>query len=244
MRISILTILPEMVAPALGHSIIGRALDAGLLQVDVIDIRSFAGDRHRLTDDTPCGGGGGMIMKPEPIAAALRALDLPAGSRIVLTDPQGVQFTQSMAVDLSLCPAMAIICGRYEGVDERVREHLVTDAVSMGDYVLTGGELPALAMVDAVSRLIPGVIGNAAAPANDSFCDGLLDHPHYTRPREFCGWAVPDVLFSGRHAEIDRWRRWRKLIATRDRRPDLWARFTPSKQDEKLLAGPEPGKDI
>jgi len=238
MRVDILTILPQMVADALTHSVVGRALAAGIAQVNVVDIRDFAGDRHRTTDDTPCGGGGGMLMKPEPIARALRSLSgqsLP--HRVILTDPQGERFTQAAARELADCPHAIIICGRYEGVDERVRLSMVTHAYSIGDYVLTGGELPALVMVDAAVRLLPGALGWSEAPERDTFTEPLLDYPTYTRPREFEGQSVPQVLLEGNHADIEAWRLRQQLDRTRRLRPDLWARFTPSTDELRLLAG-------
>jgi tRNA (guanine37-N1)-methyltransferase len=189
-----------------------------------------------VTDDTPCGGGGGMIMKVDPIARALDAL-LPEGEpcRVILTDPQGEVFTQAKARELAAETHLIFICGHYEGVDERVREHLVTDELSIGDYVLTGGELPALVMVDAITRLQPGALGDEAATDKDSFSESLLEYPHYTRPRSFRGWEVPEILFGGHHAQIKAWQRKQQLIRTRARRPDLWHQFTPSKEDLKLL---------
>jgi tRNA (guanine37-N1)-methyltransferase len=236
MRIDVVTILPEMVAGALGHSILQRAQDAGLVEINVVNLRDYAADRHHTTDDTPCGGGGGMIMKVEPIARALdalRASGVPC--RVILTDPQGEVFSQTKAEELAKEERIVFLCGHYEGVDERVREHLVTDALSIGDYVLTGGELPALVMIDAITRLQPGALGDEAAPKKDSFSEGLLEYPQYTRPRSFRGWEVPEILFSGHHAQITRWRRRQQLIRTRERRPDLWVRFAPTPDDVKLL---------
>ncbi|MBM3493762.1 MAG: tRNA (guanosine(37)-N1)-methyltransferase TrmD [Armatimonadetes bacterium] len=238
MRIDILTILPEMVRGALSHSVIGRAVSAGIADVRVVDIRDFAEDRHRTTDDTPCGGGGGMIMKPEPIAGALdRIAAEHAPERIVMTDPQGELFSQSMAREMAAETHIAIVCGRYEGVDERVKQHLVTQMVSIGDYVVTGGELPALVILDAVVRLLPGALGNEGSTDQESFSYGLLDYPQYTRPRSFRGWDVPDVLLNGNHADICDWRRTQQLVRTRERRPDLWARFVPTEDDMRLLRG-------
>jgi tRNA (guanine37-N1)-methyltransferase len=241
MRIDVVTIFPQMIAEAVSHSILQRAQAAGHVQINVVNLRDYATDRHHTTDDTPCGGGGGMIMKVEPIARALDALR-PAETpcRVILTDPQGAIFTQGKARDLSCEERLIFLCGHYEGVDERVRQYLVTDALSIGDYVLTGGELPALVMIDAIVRLLPGVLGEENAPDKDSFSGGLLEYPQYTRPRAFRGWEVPDILFSGHHAQIARWRRWHQLIRTRERRPDLWAKFLPSAADEKLLAAEEP----
>lgn len=210
------------------------------MQVNVVNLRDYATDRHRTTDDTPCGGGGGMLMKVEPLARALDTLRSgtagEADCRIILTDPRGELFTQAKARELSNETHLIFLCGRYEGVDERVREYLVTDELSIGDYVLTGGELPALVMLDAIIRLQPGALGDADAPDKDSFAEPLLEYPQYTRPRSFRGWDVPDLLFGGHHAEITRWRRKQQLQRTRERRPDLWAQFTPTKEDVKLLA--------
>src|SRR5687768_3166142 len=241
MRIDVLTIFPEMIQEAVGHSILKRAQESGLVTINAINLRDFAADKHKTTDDTPVGGGGGMIMKPEPIANALDALG-EGDRRVILTEPRGKLFTQQVARELSKEEHLVFICGRYEGVDERVRQRLVTDELSIGDYVLTGGELPALVMLDAVVRLIPGALGEESAPEDDSFAEPLLEYPQYTKPRSFRGWEVPEILFSGHHAQIEKWRRWHQLIETREKRPDLWSRFEPSEQDEKLLSGGEPGQ--
>jgi len=236
LRIDIITILPDMIEQALDHSIIKRAREAGLVEINAVDLRAYTTDKHHVTDDTPCGGGGGMIMKVDPIACAVDALRQEGrSSRVILTDPQGEPFTQPKARDLAAERHLVFICGHYEGVDERVREHLVTDALSIGDYVLTGGELPALVMVDAITRLQPGALGDAGATDKDSFSEQLLEYPQYTRPRSFRGWEVPEILFGGHHAQITRWRRKQQLIRTQSRRPDLWAQFTPSIEDLKLL---------
>ncbi len=241
MRIDVVTLFPEMVAQAVDHSILKRAQAAGIVEIRAVNLRDYATDRHHTTDDTPCGGGGGMIMKPEPVAAALDAIRAGGEeARVILTDPQGEVFKQEKAHELAAAPRLIFLCGHYEGVDERIRQHMVTDELSIGDYVLTGGELPALVMIDAVTRLLPGALGDEEAPQKDSFSEGLLEHPHYTRPRSFRGWEVPEILFSGHHKQIERWRRWHRLVRTRERRPDLWSRFTPSREDEKLLAGGEP----
>jgi tRNA (guanine37-N1)-methyltransferase len=243
MRIDVLTIFPEMIREAVGHSILQRAQDARLAEINAIDLRDYASDRHRTTDDTPCGGGGGMIMKPEPIAQALDALDARKGAgsaRVILTEPRGRMFDQAAARELATEERLVFICGRYEGVDERVRQHLVTDEYSIGDYVLTGGELPALVMIDAIVRLIPGALGEESAPGNDSFAEPLLEYPQYTKPRSFRGWEAPEILFSGHHAQIEKWRRWHQLQVTRARRPDLWEKFAPSEADLKLLESEEP----
>jgi tRNA (guanine37-N1)-methyltransferase len=236
-RVDVVTILPEMVAEALDHSIIKRARESGVADIRVINLRDYATDRHHTTDDTPVGGGGGMIMKIEPVAAALDALQgLNHPCRIILTEPRGEVFTQEKARELAREEHLIILCGRYEGVDERVREYLVTDEISIGDYILTGGELPALVILDAVVRLQPGALGDEIATEKDSFSDGLLEYPQYTRPREFRGWAAPDILFTGHHAAIEKWRRTQQLVRTRETRPDLWKRFSPTRQDLRLLA--------
>ncbi|HSV72446.1 MAG TPA: tRNA (guanosine(37)-N1)-methyltransferase TrmD [Chthonomonadales bacterium] len=241
MRIDVVTLFPEMVEAVCGHSIVKRAREAAIVEVNAVPLRDFAEGRHRITDDTPCGGGGGMVMKVEPVARALDALCADgAPRRVVLTCPQGRSFTQEVAREYAAERHLVIVCGHYEGVDERVREHLVDDEVSIGDYVLTGGELPALVIVDAVVRLLPGALGDAAAPHKDSFSDGLLEHPQYTRPRSYRGWDVPEALFSGHHAAIEQWRRWHRLRRTRERRPDLWARFERTPADEALVDAPEP----
>ena len=204
-------------------SILGKAQVAGLLDVRLHDLRDHTLDRHRTTDDAPYGGGGGMVMKPEPIFAAVeRALGEAVGQvPILLLSPQGRLFDQKLARALAAQPQFALICGRYEGVDERVCEHLATDEISIGDFVLTGGELPAMVVIDAVARLIPGVLGDEGAAENDSHAAGLLEYPHYTRPPDFRGWQVPEVLLSGDHARIEAWRRGQRLRRTRERRPDL-----------------------
>jgi tRNA (guanine37-N1)-methyltransferase len=245
MRIDIVTVFPEMVEAALDHSIVKRARERGLVTLRVCNLRDFTTDRHKTTDDIPYGGGGGMVMKIEPIARALESLQgeaAPAGEspRIVLTDPRGPRFTQETARRWAREPHLTLLCGHYEGVDERVRQHLVTEEVSIGDYILTGGELPALVIVDALTRLQPGALGDTEAPDKDTFAEGLLEYPHYTRPRDFKGWVVPDILLCGHHAQIERWRRWHQLRATQERRPDLFARLNLTPQDRKLLAAEEP----
>lgn len=224
MRFDIFTLLPEVFPPYLGSSILQKACEGGFIEVRVHNIRDAAVGRHRVTDDTPYGGGGGMVMKPEPVFAAVEAVLGPAPDQacpVILLTPQGRVFTQTIAVELAAHGRLALICGRYEGVDERIRAHLVTDEISIGDYVLTGGELPALIVVDAVTRLIPGVLGDPGATQDDSHATGLLEYPHYTRPPEFRGWSVPDVLLSGDHARIEQWRREQAILRTRQRRPDL-----------------------
>ena len=223
-------------------SIIRRACEAGQVTLTVHNIRDYATDKHHMTDDTPYGGGGGMVMKPEPIWNAVeRVLGFdPAGRPdvppLILLTPQGRPFTQAVARDLTAHDRLLLICGRYEGVDERVRQYLATDEISIGDYVLTGGEVPAMVMVDAIIRLIPGVLGNPGAAADDSHASGLLEYPHYTRPALYRGYPVPEVLLSGHHAEVDRWRRREALRRTRQRRPDLLDRADLSQADREFLA--------
>jgi len=225
MKFEILTLFPEMFAPVLGSSILKRAEANGRVCFRVRNIRDFATDKHHVTDDTPYGGGPGMVMKPEPIAAAFAqiAADNPGVNftRIYLS-PQGEKWTQRMAEQFSAFEGIVLLCGHYEGVDERVRERFIDREVSIGDFVLTGGELAAMVLVDSVARLIPGVLGNDQSAEQESFSsDGLLDHPHYTRPEEFQGMRVPDVLLSGHHKKIEEWRRLEALKRTMERRPDL-----------------------
>jgi tRNA (guanine37-N1)-methyltransferase len=244
-KVDIVTIFPKMVVGPLAEGIVARAIAKGVLDVRVHDLRDFTADRHRVVDDMPFGGGPGMVLKPEPLWAAVEAIHAkreaetasrrsPAeaakvsrrgeggGRAIVLTSPDGERLTHAVAERLSALDHLVILCGRYEGVDERVREHLATETISIGDYVVSGGELPALVIVDAVARLIPGVVGDEASVAGDTFArDGLLDFPQYTRPAEFRGHGVPAVLLSGHHAEIEKWRRQQAIERTRRHRPDL-----------------------
>ena len=219
----VITIFPAMVEGALTEGVIGRARNRGLVEIRVRDLRDYTDDRHRTVDDVPYGGGPGMVMKPEPLFRAVEAIAAERGapSAVVLMTPQGALLTQARAAELSRLERLVVICGRYEGIDERVTESLVTDEISIGDYVVTGGELPALVLLDAVTRLVPGVVGDAESVAADSFSRGLLDHPHYTRPAEFRERRVPDVLVSGNHAEIERWRGSERVRRTWQRRPDL-----------------------
>jgi tRNA (guanine37-N1)-methyltransferase len=236
-KIDIVTIFPRMVAEPLREGVVGRAIDRGLIDVQVHDLRDHTTDRHRVVDDVPYGGGPGMVLKPEPLFRAVRAIEASRGrpDAVILTSPQGRRFTHAEAVRLSGLPHVAILCGRYEGVDERVREHLATEELSIGDYVLSGGELPALVMVDAVARLVPGVVGDEASVARDSFVRGLLDCPHYTRPADLEGMTVPDVLLSGHHAEIERWRRREAVTRTLRRRPELLALADLDAEERKIL---------
>lgn len=223
MRFDVLTLFPGIFAGPLDHSILSRAREAGHLAVDVHDLRTFAGGRHRVTDEPPYGGGGGMVMKPEPIFAGVESIRERFGpGKVLLFSPAGEPLSPSLARRFAEEEThLILICGRYEGVDQRVADHLADGEVSIGDYVLTGGELPALVLIDAVTRFLPGVLGDPEAPHNDSFSEGVLEAPHYTRPRSFRGHEVPEVLLSGNHAEIERWRREEGLRRTARRRPEL-----------------------
>lgn len=237
MRFDVFSLLPDVLRPYLEASILQRAVQNGLLEVNLHDIRAWTTDKHHITDDAPYGGGGGMVMKPQPIFAAVEGvLGSPPDCPVILMTPQGRVFTQQVAFELSQHAHIALLCGRYEGIDERVRQHLVTDEISIGDFVLTGGELPALILIDALTRLIPGALGDPDGAMDDSHASGLLEYPHYTRPPEFRGWGVPEVLLSGNHAEIARWRRAQALERTWRRRPDMLARLTLSESDRKVLA--------
>jgi tRNA (guanine37-N1)-methyltransferase len=235
-RIDIVTLFPAMLEAPLAESILGRARARGLVDIRVHDLREHAAGRHRVTDEPPFGGGGGMILKPEPLAAAIDALraagPAEAPARVILLGPAGRRFSQAVARELAHRPHLVLVCGRYEGVDERVSEQLVDEELSIGDYVLTGGEPAALVVADAVTRLLPGVLGDEDAPARDSFARGLLEHPQYTRPEVFRGAGVPDVLRSGDHGRIARWRTLMSLWRTWQRRPDLLetADLTPEEQ--------------
>ncbi len=220
MRIDVLTLFPEMFVGPLDVSIIGRAREAGLLDLRIHDLRDYTHDRHRTVDDKPFGGGPGMVLKPEPIFEAVEHL-ADEKTAVVLLSPAGRKFRQPVARELAERPRLLLICGSYEGVDERVRERLVHDEISIGDYVLTNGGLPAMVIIDAVSRLLPGVLGDEQSSQDESFCDGLLEYPHYTRPAEFRGMRVPEVLLSGNHAEIARWRAEQAKARTVECRPDL-----------------------
>jgi tRNA (guanine37-N1)-methyltransferase len=242
MEFEVFTLLPEVFPPYLESSILQRARQRGLIDVHVHNIRDYTHDRHHTTDDTPYGGGGGMVMKPEPVFEAIESvLGLPSDQAqppavpVILLTPQGRVFTQRVAEELSRQERIALLCGRYEGVDERIREHLVTDEISIGDYVVTGGELPALMIIDAVSRLIPGVLGDPTGAQDDSHSMGLLEYPHYTKPSEFRGWKVPDVLLSGDHAKIDQWRREQALTRTFFKRPDMIEKAELDNEDQKIV---------
>ena len=223
MKFHVLTLFPDMITDGLGTSVTGRAIDRGTIQVNAINIRDYSRDKHKHVDDYPYGGGAGMVMQPEPVYLAYEDLTKQSGSRprVIYVTPQGATFTQSMAEEFAKEEELVFLCGHYEGVDERILEEIVTDYVSIGDYVLTGGELPAMVMIDAISRLIPGVLNNDESAEFESFHDNLLEHPHYTRPVEFRGKRVPDVLLSGHHANIEKWRREQALAETERLRPDL-----------------------
>jgi len=237
MRFDVFTLFPEVFQPYLQTSILERAAQADLIEVNLHNIRDWATDRHHTTDDAPYGGGGGMVMKPEPVFSAVEAiLGLPPACPLILLTPQGRTFNQKIAQQLSAAPHLALLCGHYEGIDERIRQHLVTDQISIGDYVLTGGELPALCLIDAVTRLLPGALGDPDGALDDSHASGLLEYPHYTRPVDFRSWRVPDVLLSGNHAEIARWRRQQALARTWLSRPDLLERAELTPADRQYLA--------
>jgi tRNA (guanine37-N1)-methyltransferase len=236
-RVDVLTIFPEMLRSPLEHSILKRARDAGLLDVRCRDLREFTTDKHRQVDDCPYGGGPGMVMKPEPLFRAVEALaaEPPPPDRVLLFTPLGRRFDQEVAQELASEQRLVMLCGRYEGIDERVHRHLVTDELSIGDYVLTGGELAALVVIDAVARLLPGVLGKDESSESETFGEHLLEYPHYTRPPHFRGWSVPEVLLSGDHGAIARWRRERSLHRTLTHRPDLFLRHELTEEDRKLL---------
>lgn len=233
MRFTILTLFPEIFRGPLSESMLGRAQNSGRLSIAIHNIRDFATDKHHVTDDTPFGGGGGMVMKPEPLVDAIQAHREHA--RVLLLSPQGRVFTQAVATELAQHEHLVLVCGRYEGFDERIRQR-VDDEISIGDYVLTGGELPAMVIVDAVARLIPGVLGDEDGAAQDSHATGLLEHPHYTRPAEYAGEVVPDVLQQGNHAAIEKWRRRESIRRTWQRRPELLAHVILSEEERWFLA--------
>ena len=247
MQFEVFTLLPEVFPSYLETSIIKRARVRDLINVRVHNIRDYTHDKHHTTDDTPYGGGGGMVMKPEPVFEAIETVlglnpdptqPEPASNiPIILLTPQGRVFNQSIAQELSAHPHIILLCGRYEGIDERIREHLVTDEISIGDYVLTGGELPALILIDAIARLLPDVLGDPTGAQDDSHAMGLLEYPHYTRPPEFRGWKAPDILLSGDHAKIDKWRREQALLRTFNKRPDMLEKAELTKKDLKFIEG-------
>ncbi len=243
LRFDIITIFPGFFGEVFEYGIVRRARAAGLVEVKAHDLRAWTSDKHRIVDDRPFGGGDGMVLKPEPIFDAVEKLtgarertEITEGTRVILLSPQGRTLTQALAEDFARANQIVLICGRYEGVDERVAERLVTDEISIGDYVLSGGEAAAVVLVDAVTRLVPGALGSETSARQDSFSEGLLDFPHYTRPPEFRGMRVPDVLLGGHHAEIERWRKAQALRKTRRNRPDLFERLEP---EERERAGPD-----
>jgi tRNA (guanine37-N1)-methyltransferase len=237
MKFDIITIFPSMIEAGLGEGVVSRGVERGMLDIAVHDLRGWTTDRHRTVDDVPYGGGPGMVMKAEPLMRAVEHVRTTRGApdSIVLLSPQGRTFTQAEAGRLAGFGHIVLLCGRYEGLDERVRDTVATEEISIGDYVLSGGELAALVIVDAVGRLVPGVVGDEQSVAQDSFSRGLLDHPHYTRPAEIAGHRVPDVLLSGHHAEVRRWRRKAALVRTLERRPDLIAAATLDDEEQALL---------
>jgi len=246
MRFDIVTIFPGFFEGAFSVGIIRRAVAAGLVQITAHDLRNWAPGRHHIVDDRPFGGGDGMVLKPEPIFQAVGALtgasereSYPRGTKVILLSPQGRVLDQSVASSLAESENLVVICGRYEGVDERVVEKLVTDEISIGDYVLSGGEPAAIVLIDSIVRLVPGALGSETSAANDSFSRGLLDWPHYTRPADFRGMHVPEVLLSGDHAEIERWRRREALLRTERNRPDLLEKFELSPDERAMLVETE-----
>lgn len=235
MKIDIISIFPRLFEAFLSESVLGKAVLRKFVDISITDLRRFAEDKHSTTDDTPYGGGGGMVMLPAPLMKAVESLKNGRRPRVILTTPQGKLFNQKLAQEFANEEQLIIICGRYRGVDERVRQLVVTDCVSIGDYVLGGGEIPAMVITEAVVRLIPGVVGNEDCVRADSFTSGLLEYPNYTRPEEFMGLSVPKVLLSGNHAEVERWRRRESLLRTRALRPELFEKFELTKEDQKLL---------
>ncbi|EAT14897.1 tRNA (guanosine(37)-N1)-methyltransferase TrmD [Desulfuromonas acetoxidans] len=235
MKFEVVTLFPEMFDSPFAGSIIGKAVAKGLVQITAHPLRDWAEGRHQVTDDTPYGGGDGMVMKPEPLCRAIQSLKQQhPRARVLMMSPQGQRFTQQRAAQLAEEESLIFLCGRYEGFDERVRSY-VDEEYSIGDFVLTGGELPAMVIIDAVARLVPGVLGSQGSAEADSFSDGLLEHPHYTRPAEFEGRKVPEVLLSGDHARIAAWRRSQQLLRTLQRRPDLLEHVSLTEQDRVEL---------
>jgi len=235
MQIDVLTLFPEMFQGVFGSGVIGRAAEQGLVGISLHNFRDQAHDRHRTVDDYPYGGGAGMVLKPEPIFEAVEAIKGESDIPVVLLSPAGRLFNQGVAEDFARYSRVIIICGRYEGVDERVAEHLATDEVSIGDYILTGGEIAAMVIIDAVVRLLPGVLGSELSPREDSHVAGLLEYPQYTRPPGYRGWAVPEALLSGNHARIAGWRREQSIRRTHERRPELLAKVELSPGEKRLI---------
>lgn len=238
----VLTIFPEIITGAASASILGKALEKGIIGINAVDIRDFTTDRHKMVDDYPYGGGPGMVMKPEPIYRAVKSLGLPEGSPLVLLTPTGERFNHEMAGELASEEALALLCGRYEGIDDRIRGLLPVREVSIGDFVLTGGEFAALVIIDAVARQVPGVLGDDESAADESFATGLLEYPQYTRPPEFMGARVPEVLLSGDHGRVDRWRREQAILRTFENRPDLLEKAELTEDDRKFLEKAKKGE--
>ncbi len=237
MQFDVFSLFPLVFSPYLDSSILQRAVQKNLINVRLHDIRKWATDKHHTTDDAPYAGGGGMVMKCEPVFLAVEdILGNPPSCPLILMTPQGRQFNQGIAQELSVLPRIGLLCGHYEGIDERIREHLVTDEISIGDYVLTGGELPALILIDAITRLLPGALGDPDGAQDDSFASGLLEYPHYTRPEDYRGWKVPEILLSGNHAEIEKWRREQSLTRTLKKRPDMLENLNLSEKDRHTLS--------
>jgi len=238
MRIDVLTLFPEMFTGVFNSSILGKAQEKGIVKLEAINFRAYANNKHNTVDDYPYGGGGGMVLKPEPVFAAVEALQAQADEspRVILMCPQGERYTQRKAEELSEASHLIFICGHYEGYDERIRQHLVTDEISVGDYVLTGGELPAMTVIDSIVRLLPGALGNESSAVTDSYSTGLLEYPHYTRPAQFRDMKVPDELLSGHHANIEKWRRQQSLLRTLERRPDLLDKVELTDNERKWLS--------
>lgn len=235
MKFVVLTLFPEMILSALNHSVIGRAIDEGIIEVETVNIRDFAGNKHNSVDDYPYGGGAGMVMQAPPIYRAYESLNISENCPVIYMTPQGRPFKQAVAEELSKEKEIVILCGHYEGVDERVIEEIVTDEISIGDYVLTGGELAAMAIIDSVSRLIPGVLNKEESHMDESFSDGLLEYPQYTRPAEFMGRKVPDILLSGNHGLVDQWRREKSIERTLKKRPELLESANLTEAEKKLV---------
>jgi tRNA (guanine37-N1)-methyltransferase len=234
-HIDVLTLFPEMFEGIFDLSIMKRAIDQKLVGIGLHNIRDYTHDKHHTADDYPYGGGAGMVLKPEPIFEAVESIEKKAGTPIILLSPQGRLFTQRVAQELASHSQLILICGHYEGVDDRVREHLASDEISIGDYVLSGGELAAMVVIDGVFRLVPGVLGSEASPLDDSHVGGLLEYPQYTRPPQYRGWPVPEVLLSGNHAQISRWRREQAIRRTLEQRPELLTRAELSSEEEHLV---------
>jgi tRNA (guanine37-N1)-methyltransferase len=234
-HIDVLTLFPEMFQGIFDLGIMKRAIEQNLVSIGVHNIRDYSHDKHHTVDDYPYGGGAGMVLKPEPIFEAVESIDRKEGTPIILLSPQGRLFTQKVAQELAQHSHLILICGRYEGVDERVRQHLASDEISIGDYVLSGGELAAMVITESVFRLVPGVLGSEESPRDDSHVGGLLEYPHYTRPPDYRGWPVPEVLLSGNHAQIDRWRREQAIRRTLAQRPELLSKAELSSEEERLV---------